>query len=323
MDFGYVLAGQYLPEDDPQQRFMEAVEQVRAARAAGFTSIWATQHFLADFQFMQPMPFLARLAAEAEGLALITAITIAPLYPVALLAEEVATLDVITGGRFVLGVGAGYRDVEFDAFGAVKSRRFRVLSETISLLRELWSGDVVQRSIGDQRFDDVRMTMPPIQREALPIWVGAQGPRGIRIAAEDGDEWLISPEVPLPTIVERRRTYEDALPDGVSLAQKTLPTIREAFVAHNRDDAERIAGDALRTKYAAYASWGHDVGTFEDMVSDSFLLGSVDDCIDDVKRYRDEAGTSTLGLRMQWPGLGQKQVLESIEACADVISNFH
>lgn len=320
MEFGYVLAGQYLSTDDPRQRFLEAVEQVRAARDAGFTSIWATQHFLADFQFMQPMPFLARLAAEAEGMTLVTAVTVAPLYPVALLAEEVATLDVITGGRFVLGLGAGYRDVEFDAVGVSKGRRFRTLSEMITLLRELWSGEVVDRSIQNQRFENVRMTMPPLQGAQLPIWVGAQGPRGLQIAAEQGDDWLISPEVGLSRLVERRDIYENALPAGVPISRRRLPAMREAFIGASQDEAVRIAGDALRTKYAAYASWGNAVGSFEGLVSDAFLLGSPADCIASINRYRDELGTSMLGLRMQWPGLDQRDVIASIEAAADVIA---
>ncbi len=319
MQFGYVLAGQYLPNDDLQVRVREALEQVRAAKQAGFTSIWATQHFLADFQFLQTLPFLARLSAEAEGMQVGSAVLIATLYNPVLLAEEVATLDVLTGGRFVLGVGAGYRDKEFDAFGVPKAERLGRLAETIDLQRQLWSGEPVTFHGKYLHLDDAQMKMPPVQGDKLPIWVGAQGPKGIRQAAELGDEWLVSPELSMATIAERQAIYREALPLGVSAEDRMFPALRETFAAKSYEDAVRIARPALETKYAAYASWGHEVGSFEDMAKASFVLGSVDDCVEQVERYSSTLGTKFLGTRMQWPGLEQRDVLASIGAFAEVI----
>lgn len=319
MQFGYVLAGQYLPQDDPKVKLREAVEQVRAAKQAGFTSIWATQHFLADFQFMQTVPFLARLSAEAEGMAVGSGILIATLYNPVLLAEEVATLDVLTGGRFVLGVGAGYRDKEFEAFGVPKGERLGRLAETIDLQRKLWSGEKVTYHGKYLHLDDAQMQMPPVQGGKLPVWIGAQGPKGIRQAAELGDEWLVSPELSMAAIAEKQSVYREALPEGVSADDRMFPALRETFTAKSRKDAVRIARAALETKYAAYASWGHEVGSFEDMAKESFILGSVEDCVEQVEQYRSTLGTKFLGTRMQWPGLGQRDVLDSIAAFAEVI----
>jgi alkanesulfonate monooxygenase SsuD/methylene tetrahydromethanopterin reductase-like flavin-dependent oxidoreductase (luciferase family) len=319
MQFGYVLAGQYLPQDDPQVRLREAIEQVRAAKQAGFTSIWATQHFLADFQFMQTMPFLARLSAEADGMAIGTGVLIAPLYSPILLAEETATLDVLSGGKFVLGVGAGYRDAEFDAFGINRKERLGRLSEMVDLQRQLWSGEKVTFHGKYLNLDDAQMQMPPVQRERLPIWIGAQGPKGLAQAAEIGDEWLVSPELSIDAIAERQQTYKDALPAGVSAADKMFPALREAFCAKSYEDAVRIAKPALETKYAAYAAWGHEVGSFDDMARASFILGSPDDCVERVQNYEARLGTKFLGMRMQWPGLEQREVLDSIGAFAEVL----
>ena len=321
MKFGYVLAGQYLPQDDPQVRLREAIEQVRAAKAAGFHSIWATQHFLADFQFLQTVPFLARLSAEAEGMSVGTAVLLAPLYPPVLLAEEIATLDVLTGGRFVLGAGAGYRDKEFEAFGVSRTQRLGRLAETVDILRRLWGGEPVTYNGKYFDLDEAQLRLLPVQGDRLPVWIGAQGPKGLRQAAEVGDEWLVSPELPIQAIVERQQTYRDALPAGQSADDKVFPILREAYAAASHESAVRVAGEALRTKYAAYASWGHDVGSFEDMARDSFILGNVDACHEQVESYRSALGTSFIGLRMQWPGLGQREVLQSIAAFAQVIES--
>lgn len=322
MQFGYVLAGQYLPEDDPQTRLQEAIEQVRAAKEAGFTSIWATQHFLADFQFLQTVPFLARLSAEAGGMSVGTGVLIAPLYSPVLLAEEAATLDVLTSGRLILGVGAGYRDEEFRAFGINRKERLGRLSETVTLQRRLWSGEVVNYQGKYLHLENAQMQMPPVQRERLPIWIGAQGPKGLAQAAGIGDEWLVSPELPIEAIAERQRTYLDALPIGVSADDKLLPVLRETFCAPSYEDAVRIARPALETKYAAYAAWGHHVGSFDEMARTSFILGSTDECEERVREYQERLGTGFIGTRMQWPGLEQRQVLDSIFAFAEVIERY-
>src|SRR3989441_7148697 len=106
MKFGIGLSVQHLPEDSQAARFQEHVEQVRLARAVGFTSVWASQHYLSDpFTYFQPIPTLARVAAEAPGMTLGTGCLLLPLHHPVEIAEQLATLDVITAGRVVFGVG--------------------------------------------------------------------------------------------------------------------------------------------------------------------------------------------------------------------------
>lgn len=113
MRFGIGLSVQHLPDDPQAARFAEHVEQVRLARAVGFHSVWASQHYLSDpFTYFQPIPTLARVAADAGEMTLGTGILLLPLLQPVDVAEQLATLDVITGGRLIVGVGLGYRDVE-------------------------------------------------------------------------------------------------------------------------------------------------------------------------------------------------------------------
>src|SRR3989442_8582076 len=106
MKFGIGLSVQHLPEDSQAARFQEHVEQVRLARAVGFTSVWASQHYLSDpFTYFQPIPTLARVAAEARGMTLGTGCLLLPLHHPVEIAEQLATLDVITAGRVVFRGG--------------------------------------------------------------------------------------------------------------------------------------------------------------------------------------------------------------------------
>ena len=111
MRFGIGLSVQHLPDDPQAARFAEHVEQVRLARAVGFHSVWASQHYLSDpFTYFQPIPTLARVAADAGEMTLGTGILLLPLLQPVDVAEQLATLDVITGGRLIVGVGLGYRE---------------------------------------------------------------------------------------------------------------------------------------------------------------------------------------------------------------------
>ena len=105
-------------------RFEELMEQVRLAKRLGFTGIAKSCHYSSSpWQEIQQIPFLARAAAEAPGLTFLTSIVLLPLHKPLEIAEQTAALDLFTGGRFILGVGIGYRDVEFKAFGTSRKER--------------------------------------------------------------------------------------------------------------------------------------------------------------------------------------------------------
>ena len=144
MRVGLFISLEHAPEDDVRVRFEDLLEFVRAARDAGFDFIHAGQHLLVpQFQYLQSLPVLARVAAEAGEMEIGTDVLLLALYHPVHVAELAATLDVICGGRFSLGVGLGYRDVEFDSLGIEKRTRLARFLESIELIKRLWTQDVV------------------------------------------------------------------------------------------------------------------------------------------------------------------------------------
>src|SRR5262249_14028606 len=124
MRLGLGLSVQHPPDDPQATRFSEHLGQVRAARAAGSSPVWASQHYLsAPYTYFQPLPTLGRVAADAGDMTLGTGVLLLPLHAPVDVAEQVATLDVITGGRFIFGVGLGYRDAATVATGAAPRPR--------------------------------------------------------------------------------------------------------------------------------------------------------------------------------------------------------
>lgn len=148
------------------------LRRIERAEELGLGSVWLTEHHLfADGYLPQPLTFAAAIAARTERIRIGTSVLLAPLRRAADIAEQAAVVDITSGGRLELGLGAGYRVPEFELYGADVARRYEALEARARELRELWA--------------EGRVTPPPVQAE-VPLWIGALGPRGARIAGRLG-----------------------------------------------------------------------------------------------------------------------------------------
>ena len=141
MKFGILLSNQYPRTDSLATRLQETVEFVTAAAELGFDSVFGVHHYLGRLQIPQPLTLLARLIPASGDMKLGTGIFISTLAHPVHIAEEVATLDQLSGGRVILGVGAGYRNHEFQSFGVDSKTVGRRFVESLEVLRALWSGN--------------------------------------------------------------------------------------------------------------------------------------------------------------------------------------
>ena len=184
MKFGLGLSVQHSPDDSQAGRFQEHLEQVRLASAVGFDSVWASQHYLsAPFTYFQPIPVLARVAAESGTMSLGTGVLLLPLHHPVEVAEQIATLDVICGGRFIFGVGLGYRDVENQAMDQDPTQRVGRLVESLARDRFLL-GDPARVREEIARYRDTLGVTAIIVRVQWPGMAQAQVLRTIRLLGE-------------------------------------------------------------------------------------------------------------------------------------------
>ena len=140
MKIGMLVNSQYVAGESMPIKIQESVEQVRAARDAGFDIICGAQHYLtAPYHMSATLPLLGRLAAEAGDMEVATTIVLLPLHNPVEMAESVATMDAICGGRFIFGIGLGYRDEEYTAFGMDRSQRVGRAREALEVMKLLWS----------------------------------------------------------------------------------------------------------------------------------------------------------------------------------------
>jgi alkanesulfonate monooxygenase SsuD/methylene tetrahydromethanopterin reductase-like flavin-dependent oxidoreductase (luciferase family) len=322
MKFGLSLPVQHRPDEPSAERMRELLEQVKLARDLGFDSLSASQHYLAaPFQYFQPIPLLARIAAESGAMTLITNILLLPLYNPVDLAEQLATLDIICDGRLVCGVGLGYRDVEYTAFGVERACRVSRFEAAITLLKRLWTEEEVSFAAQHFRLDHAQMTLKPVQRPHPPIWIAASNTAGIRRAARLGDAWTIAGHATLPTLKQQVQVYRDTLQELGKPFPADFPLAKELYIAPDRHTARRESQPYLEAKYRAYSQWGQDRELpasetfevpFDTLAQDRFILGDPDDCIAQIRVHQEQLGITHMTFRVHWPGMPHAQVMRTI-----------
>jgi alkanesulfonate monooxygenase SsuD/methylene tetrahydromethanopterin reductase-like flavin-dependent oxidoreductase (luciferase family) len=318
---GLFLNTQFQPGQDVAAHVPDLVAQTRAARDAGFKSLWFPHHYLTGpLQMLQIVPMMAYLAQHAEGMQIGPNILIMPLLNPVHVAEESATLDVLTGGNYVLGVGLGYREGEFTAFGMSLKERAPRLEESIVLMRRLWSGEKVTHKGRFYEVTDHAIGLKPVRDGGPPIWFAGTAEAAIRRAARMGDAWMIVPSTTLGELTAQMRIYRAALGSRVP---DCFPIVRECYVGASHKTAVEECRAALQYKYDAYASWGlegRQKTAFEDLGRDRFIIGDAVFVKEEVARYREALGVDHFMMRCHWPGLEFAKALSSIRRLGEIFA---
>jgi len=188
-----VRLGIQLPEVEREVRWPEYVALARAAEASGFDSIWFGDHLLyrgdgrPERGPWEAWTILAALAAATERVRLGPLVACASFHPPGLIAKMAATIDEVSGGRFVLGLGAGWNEQEFTAFGIPYDRRVARFEEAFAIVRGLLAGERVTVAGRYWQAQDAVLLPPPARR--TPLMIGSNGPRMLGIALPHVDAW--------------------------------------------------------------------------------------------------------------------------------------
>lgn len=306
----------------------ELLEQVELANRFGFDCVFAGQHFLAHpYRMFAPVPLLARISAVAGQMTVGTGVVLAAhAHPLAL-AEETATMDAITGGRFVLGVGLGYRDVEFEAFRLPKGMRAKTMETHISAVISLLEGKPTDVDTNSAWTRGAQLSLLPVQRPRPPVWLAANNPKGIERAARLTDGWLINPHARIDTLEEQVQLF-NGFRKSAGRPAGDVPLIREACVGDTDAEAYAVAREFLEPKYRAYVAWGQDKALpshdpldreFEALAEDRFVIGSATTCKKMLMECSSRLGTDLVLLRVQWPGMPHERALETIVQLGEAV----
>lgn len=330
MKVGLFVTNQQTLDTDMVSALGDQIAMVRAARDRGWDSLLTGQHYLneGNNKQLQSVPFLARLAAEAGEMTIGLGILLLNLHNPVYTAETVASLDIIARGNFIFGVGLGYRDVEFDAFGVPRGERVKRFEEYLALVQRLWTEESVSYAGAVCRLDNVRMNIRPVQKPRPPIWMAANNDPAVKRAARLGDAWLINPHSTIDTIRRQLAIYRAELEAAGKGPPRELPIIKEVYCARERATALEVAGPYLLAKYRDYAKWGQDKvmpdnedfsRSLEELIAGRFILGSPEDCYAQLKPYWEEFGINHIVIRTHWAGMPLSLALASMRLMSDVL----
>jgi probable F420-dependent oxidoreductase len=315
-----------VPFHDPHsdQPFRRTFELCRFAEAVGFDTVMVGHHHFIEGQISDPITLLSGIAANTTTLRVATAILLLPLHHPLQVAERVATLDQLSGGRVSLGVGVGWNPVEYAAFGSSLAERGARIEESLSLLRRLWTEHDVAGTGRFWRFPAVTVYPRPVQAPHPPLWVAGNAPAAIDRAARLGTSWLCDPVQTLDQVAERQAVYRR----GCERAGTAPSTVlrRYVWIGRDRTTMERDFLPAFVGKQLAY--WrqsteaeserrlfaridaGEAVSPVE-VASGRFFGGSPADVIDGIEECRDLTGCTHISV-----GFGGGLMGRAVEAAS-------
>ena len=318
--------------DKPAAALMPTlIEQVRAAGESGFHGFSMGEHYnIPGLQRLHQIPALARLCAEAPQCEVGPAVMLLGLRHPVTVAAELASLDVINGGKSFAAFGLGYRNEELDAFQLDKSRRFGRFVEGVEIIKRLWTEDHVSFEGKEFRFKDVTVDPKPLQKPRPPIWIAANSDAAVERAARIGDGWIIGPHSAIEELERQVNLFRQAWTATGKNQTPDLPIVRETFVAKTRAEAVAKARPCLEQLYRSiYIKWKQHEAmndpnelswAFDRLAKNRFILGSPEECIDQVKEYEARLGTNYMLVRFDWtPGLPQEEILGSMRLFGDKV----
>jgi len=318
--------------------YREMLEEAELAEELGFDSVWIAEHHFAE-DGMCPSPLIAAsaIAARTSTIRIGTAMLLLPLYRPVQVAEDVAVLDNICGGRLILGVGTGYRPEEFGGRGEARKGRGRRMEEQIRILLEAWTRDSFSFSGADYQVPEISVAPKPFQKPHPPIWMGASTGAGLLRAARWAESIVASSRHHLNDVKSHFARYRDHLRE-LGKAPKHCAVIREVYVAETQARAEEEArGPIMQVNAALFGKYAGVQPTTDDQgrrVADAasmtwegyrerLMVGTPDHVIGEIEKYQREAGMDYLIATMDFPAADRNHTLKSMRLFArEVMPHF-
>jgi alkanesulfonate monooxygenase SsuD/methylene tetrahydromethanopterin reductase-like flavin-dependent oxidoreductase (luciferase family) len=234
---------------DSTQGYREWIENNVEAEALGFHSTFVVEHHFTGFgQVSASLNLLTWLGARTSTLRLGTAVLVLPWHNPVLLAEEAATVDLLSNGRLDFGVGKGYRPNEFHGFNVDQADAQERFDEALDIIRKAWTSEEPFSHRGRHwAYNDITVEPPCIQKPHPPLWLAAGRPEAIAGAAERGFNLLLDQIAPFDVIGDRLATYRDRTEQlGRPFDAQRVAVARALHITHS--EAEREEAHALRAR---------------------------------------------------------------------------
>jgi alkanesulfonate monooxygenase SsuD/methylene tetrahydromethanopterin reductase-like flavin-dependent oxidoreductase (luciferase family) len=333
---GYgLITCQRVPGDERSDAdlYEQAVELAVEAERLGLDSVWVSEHHFVDDGYMPSLlPVAAAIAARTERIEIGTALLLAPLHDPVRLAEDAATVDVLSRGRLVLGLGLGWRREEFEGLHIPLDERRTRLLDCIAILRQAW-GDGLVTGTSRTPYPGVSVRPKPHRPGGPPIWIGAFAERAVRRAGRIADGFMAG--IGLPEEFGEQLGW--ALDEHAKSSRADLPfapSIYQSTFAWEGGDAWTVMRDGLHYLDWKYVDMDDAFGRAgaapepppltpdkEEELRRMTVVGTPEEVAAAIRAYRDVAGDDLHYIaQLYWPGMRYEQQLQALRVFAERVA---
>lgn len=308
MNFGLYSSIASPPRGEHLDRAIdEVIAEAQLAESVGFDSCFFGEHHQDSDGFLpSPLIVATAVAARTQRLRVGTSVILLPLHHPVHLAEDVITLDLVSKGRLILGVGIGYQAADFQAFAVPFDDRVALFEEGADILRQCWTGERFSFKGTHYTLEDVQIRPRPYQAGGPPLWIGASVPAAARRAGRIADGFVGTPSTGMENATRLATIYKEAAREAGRPAR--VVQMRDAWVAATRAEADAVYGPHVMTAYRYY--WEHRLAEFQHMAAgtaftlenlapDRLVLGDPETCVREFQRWAQATGADYFLLRLR------------------------
>lgn len=287
--------------------YQTAVERFTIMDRAGYDAVWLAEHHFSGFSVCPSVHMMGTMAAaNTKRLRIGTAVSLAPFYNPLRLAEEVALLDVLSGGRVNWGAGRGFERSEFTAFNIPGEESAPRFHETVNIVLKAWTSQRLSYRGQFYQYDGVEVLPKPLQVPHPPVWMAASSMPAIEWAASQGHSILMDPHSSRSDLIRKRQHYAMRLIEsGFSDAGRTIPMARLIAIDETKEKAREVAKRAAEWTVASYVGRAHnnvrqELRTFggkdpiDFYLEDVMIYGTADSVADQILSFSAEIGMDYL-----------------------------
>ncbi|MXV62731.1 LLM class flavin-dependent oxidoreductase [Natronorubrum sp. JWXQ-INN-674] len=325
-----LFTAQQRPDDDRAMSdlYDEIRTLTREIEAAGLDSAWVSEHHFSDDGYLSgTMPTLGAMAAETDELEIGSCVALGPLYDPIRLAEDAATVDLLSDDRLTLGLAIGSNPREFDIFGVPQDERAERLADLVPFLRGAWSeGDLDYESSFHDVPADVSITPKPAG-ESVPIMLGGGAKPAVRRAARTAEGWCAPSSLSVEGVRKRVEDIRRVRAEDEISGEFTVYVLQHGWVGDSREEAWETMRDGylyIQRRYAEIFS-GESVDELDDdrkaELKEQAIFGTPDQVVDELERYRDALGDDIHFIfRTYHPGVGTEEMVDCVHRLGNEVA---
>jgi alkanesulfonate monooxygenase SsuD/methylene tetrahydromethanopterin reductase-like flavin-dependent oxidoreductase (luciferase family) len=330
MDIGTFLLMQSPSARSSQEIYARGIELAQAAETLGFRNVWLGEHHFSTYGYLsRPVQLASYIAAKTTRLRVGTAVIVVPLHHPLLIAEEIAMLDLLSGGRCDIGLGRGYQRYEFERFGLQLDSDGTRWNDSIDILLKSFEGKPFSYEGKLFKIPETVVFPRTMQKPHPPIWITAQSPYSLEAAVRRGFNVLTGGfGVPLERLAEFGKLFERVVAEAKPAKRPLVGVQRAIYVTKDAADAREAAEQArwnmrvtlsLRNNYERVEN-GNAIPvpaqtepTMDELLDRHLIIGTPETCIRQIKRLKEAVGITHFNGSFWLGDMEQARVLRSME----------